>query len=183
MNDVGEEIRSRLHGGTDHEYHVVRRTIANGAVQLWEQCSICGNAPRAVKSSDPRVVRAVEIGRFDDALRDEFQRKISQEYSRRWTEEAADRERQRLIEKDQEQALWWAEYNDYLQSGDWQARRLMVLERDGHLCQGCRRERATQVHHLTYVHLGAEPLWDLIAVCTDCHERVTMIDRARRGAA
>ncbi len=32
--------------------------------------------------------------------------------------------------------------------------------------------RAEDVHHLTYARLYDEMLFDLIAVCRDCHERL-----------
>ena len=31
---------------------------------------------------------------------------------------------------------------------------------------------ATQVHHLTYAHLGDELLFELISVCDDCRKRI-----------
>jgi 5-methylcytosine-specific restriction endonuclease McrA len=63
-------------------------------------------------------------------------------------------------------------YEAYLQSDSWRARREIVFERCGGLCEGCRRQRATQVHHLTYANVGNEFLWELVAVCRECHERV-----------
>jgi 5-methylcytosine-specific restriction endonuclease McrA len=67
---------------------------------------------------------------------------------------------------------WWTTYGAYLSSEEWAERRRLVLERAGLICQGCRRARATQVHHLTYVHVGEEFLWELAAICNDCHERL-----------
>jgi 5-methylcytosine-specific restriction endonuclease McrA len=46
---------------------------------------------------------------------------------------------------------------------------------------GC-QSRATQVHHLTYRHLGNEPLFELMAICRDCHEQLTEMDRSRLGS-
>jgi 5-methylcytosine-specific restriction endonuclease McrA len=67
---------------------------------------------------------------------------------------------------------WWRQYNTYLESPEWKARRKAVLERDEFLCQGCRKQRATQVHHLTYDRKGNEMLFDLVAVCDECHEAI-----------
>lgn len=67
---------------------------------------------------------------------------------------------------------WWAEYNEYLQSPQWQVRRDDVLRRDDYLCRGCLTRRATQAHHLTYDHVGAELLFELVAICDVCHERI-----------
>ncbi len=180
---VWEEARAELHTGTDHDYQVVRRVIADGRTQLWEQCSVCGHAPRAVKAADPRVMRAVELPSFDEELRRQFEQSVSDVAFRRLSEQSTAEQRQRIIEADQAKALWLAKYNDYLQSRDWQARRLLVLERDGRLCQGCRRQPANEVHHKTYDHGFDAPLFDLVALCHPCHERITAMDRARRGAA
>jgi 5-methylcytosine-specific restriction endonuclease McrA len=34
-----------------------------------------------------------------------------------------------------------------------------------------RLKRATQVHHTTYKHVGNEFLWELRAICDECHDR------------
>jgi len=66
---------------------------------------------------------------------------------------------------------FWRWYSDYLDTDTWRVRRRLVLERAGGLCEGCRKEPATQVHHLTYDHVEHEFLWELVAVCRECHER------------
>lgn len=63
-----------------------------------------------------------------------------------------------------------AEYDAYLASAAWQERREKVLLRDGYRCQACGERDATQVHHLTYARVFSEPLFDLVAVCAECHE-------------
>src|SRR5205807_4467434 len=67
---------------------------------------------------------------------------------------------------------WQVQYASYLQSDAWREKREMVFARSGGLCEGCRLKRAVQVHHLTYEHLGNELLWELAAVCLDCHNMV-----------
>jgi 5-methylcytosine-specific restriction endonuclease McrA len=62
-------------------------------------------------------------------------------------------------------------YAEYLQSDVWREKRHQALERDEWTCQGCLERPATQVHHLTYDHVGAELLFELVSVCDDCHER------------
>jgi 5-methylcytosine-specific restriction endonuclease McrA len=52
-------------------------------------------------------------------------------------------------------------------------RRSKVGSRDSRgVCEGCREQPASEVHHLTYEHVGEEFLWELEAVCDDCHSRV-----------
>lgn len=82
----------------------------------------------------------------------------------RWHAERAER-----VERD---AQWWRDYDAYLQSPEWAERRRRVLRRAGGICEGCLTNRATQVHHLTYARVRAEMLFDLVAICGDCHERI-----------
>jgi 5-methylcytosine-specific restriction endonuclease McrA len=67
---------------------------------------------------------------------------------------------------------FWINYKEYLKSERWQNKRLKVLERDKYLCQACLRNKATQAHHLTYERVFDEPLFDLISICTPCHEKL-----------
>jgi 5-methylcytosine-specific restriction endonuclease McrA len=66
---------------------------------------------------------------------------------------------------------WQQWYQGYLQTDEWRARRQLVFKRAGGICEGCRRATATQVDHITYKHAGNEFLWELVAICRDCHER------------
>jgi len=75
------------------------------------------------------------------------------------------------------------DYQTYLRSDHWQDTRRRVLQRANGFCEGCWQRRATQVHHLTYAHRGAEFLWELVAICDPCHARLhgkTEQQRARR---
>lgn len=72
-------------------------------------------------------------------------------------------------------------HQDYLKTMAWQEKREEVLKRDDYLCQACLKKRATQVHHLTYDHFGAEPLFDLISVCGECHQAITEMDQKRKS--
>lgn len=62
-----------------------------------------------------------------------------------------------------------AEYQTYLNSNEWKAKRLKVLRRAGFKCQKCKKKQATQVHHKTYKRIFNERLSDLQAVCAKCH--------------
>ena len=65
-----------------------------------------------------------------------------------------------------------AEYDKYLRSDKWRELRWLVLERAGHICEGCGRGRAIQVHHRSYEHAGNEFLFELVALCGGCHKRL-----------
>lgn len=61
------------------------------------------------------------------------------------------------------------EYQEYIGSALWRARRRQVIDRqDGKCWCG---EPATDAHHLTYEHLGDEFPDELEALCAACHER------------
>jgi 5-methylcytosine-specific restriction endonuclease McrA len=81
-------------------------------------------------------------------------------------------------------AAWWAKYNEYLRSPQWQQKRLRVLERDGHECQammaGC-RVVANQVHHRDYIMALDAPLFDLVSVCGSCHDKITAATRSMKS--
>ncbi len=63
-------------------------------------------------------------------------------------------------------------YEEHLKSEYWKKTRLLVLKRDKNICQFCKTETATDVHHLTYKNLGHELLDELISYCRSCHEKV-----------
>ncbi len=45
------------------------------------------------------------------------------------------------------------------------------MERSGGVCEACGDAPAAQVHHLTYERIGRELLFDLAAVCLECHKK------------
>jgi len=61
-------------------------------------------------------------------------------------------------------------YKDHLKSAQWHAKWHAVMKRDNYFCKICEKARATQVHHKSYDRFGREPLIDLIAVCSQCHQ-------------
>ncbi|MDQ5852285.1 MAG: hypothetical protein M3380_09490 [Chloroflexota bacterium] len=155
-----------------HAHREMRYSIvSNGVKQYREQCLDCGELSNFLKKSDPRVMLAPEIQPVDEALR---QQKRREAFQRHLQEQEA--------RQAQHQDDWWQRYNAYLDSPAWQQKRQLVLKRDAYLCQACRMNKATQVHHLTYNHLGDEPLFELVSICRPCHDRLTMMDRRRRHA-
>jgi 5-methylcytosine-specific restriction endonuclease McrA len=69
------------------------------------------------------------------------------------------------------------QYQAYLNSPKWKAKRLKVLKKAKFKCQKCREKRATQVHHKTYKRIFNERLSDLQAVCGLCHKKIHKIDK------
>lgn len=134
---------------------VRRRTVKNGAVQIVEQCLTCGSA-RSNPIRKDLVRNVASLPAWDDSLAEQY----SEQRHREFCEE---RERQRNA--------FLAEHSEYLRTPEWRKRRALVMARANGLCEGCREQPATQVHHLTYRHWKNELLWELVAVCDACHER------------
>jgi 5-methylcytosine-specific restriction endonuclease McrA len=67
---------------------------------------------------------------------------------------------------------FWEWYSEYLNSAEWQLVRAKVMARCRGFCEGCGEARATQVHHLTYAHVGEEFLFELVGLCDACHDRI-----------
>ncbi len=75
-----------------------------------------------------------------------------------------------------------ANYQAYLRSDKWRAKRTLVMEREGGICQGCQMARADEVHHKTYAHVEDELLFELVALCSPCHRRCHFIAPWDEGA-
>lgn len=61
-----------------------------------------------------------------------------------------------------------SDYKEYIESDWWKDLRKRILIRDKHTCQIC-KNRAEEVHHLTYAHKGSEYHFELVSLCSDCH--------------
>jgi len=62
------------------------------------------------------------------------------------------------------------QYDDYIQSDEWDIRRKERLAIDEYTCQDCGVTGVSlDVHHLTYDRLGNEPMYDLLSLCRQCH--------------
>jgi len=76
------------------------------------------------------------------------------------------------------------DYERYMQSAEWAAKRAQRLAVDGHKCRTCGHTGETwplQVHHVTYERFEREDIeQDLITLCANCHEAITDAIRRRR---
>ena len=67
---------------------------------------------------------------------------------------------------------WWSWYNNYLNTDQWKELRKKVLIRENGICQGCKINKARDVHHTTYANCGDELLFQLVALCGSCHQKM-----------
>ena len=139
--------------------------MTTGGVQFKMQCLKCGKTGPALAHAKMTEEQRRNAPAVDPSIRQAYWQQRQEQRAAEWAEEKASRTGE-----------WWNRYHSYMTSPEWYDRRRRVLLRDNHRCQSCLELPATQVHHLTYRHLGNEPLFELVSVCNDCHERITALD-------
>lgn len=133
-----------------------KRMKDNGTLYAYQyQCLTCGAENGTVKASEAERLR-LPSSEWDDAL------------FKKWNDARFEAHQQ---QKQQDRAGWFKQYDKYLESPAWKAKRQKVLQRAKGVCEGCGDRPPAQVHHLTYKHVGNEFLWELVAVCNQCHDR------------
>lgn len=105
---------------------------------------------------------------FDPSIQDAFWESCKNERDREWEETERALARKKVAAK----AEWLRDHDTYLRTPEWRAKRRAVLERDGWVCQGCLKNEAEEVHHLTYDHHKNELLFELTSLCRACHLKV-----------
>ena len=144
------------------------RRQSNGVRQAWRQCLTCF---QVVGTAVKHVEVPSDAPGFDEDARDDHWQQLSEAHSKYWQEQQRQREAEFQARRDHRRE----EYRDYLTTITWARKREAVLSRDDYVCQaqmvGC-TDRASQAHHLTYDRIFDEPLFDLVAVCRNCHERL-----------
>lgn len=124
-----------------------------------KQCSNCDYQPshKYKKSDIENLEFKINTGQIKESLPDT-----------NWEEY----EVYRRFELNEIQVKRKEKYNEYLKSDEWYRIRQIVLERDKFICQGCLKNRATDVHHKNYDNLFNEVLFDLVSVCRTCHLKI-----------
>lgn len=136
-----------------------KRIIKSGATNYGMQCVNCG---RFENKGIKFFGFSLPTEFADEQIKEKFNERCQEHF--RQKQIAADEQREQVRRE------WRQRYEKYLESPQWESKRQAALKRDRWLCQGCLSRRATQVHHLTYDHLGNELLWELQSVCTECHK-------------
>lgn len=146
----------------DHSQTEVRKLIVGGnGIQIRPQCLKCGSAVgNAIrKDSSP-----ANLPPFDERLAPVFEAARAADYK--------NIVKKHLALQDRREASNQIEYHAYLASAVWAEKRRKVIERAGGICEGCRDQPAEIVHHLTYYHIYDEFLFELVALCRLCHDRI-----------
>lgn len=161
----------------DHEQTQLRKrtTVAN-TLMHGLQCLNCGRLVGNWWAKDR--VSGRQVGDWDVNLEKIFE-KSEAEYSKKYRDWRVDQDGLLQSRRDAEQekkssehSRWWSEYSDYLNSPEWKAKRKKVIERARGICEGCGINATEEVHHLTYARAGREMLFDLVALCVECHHAI-----------
>ena len=142
-----------------HEARELRhRTIKGGAKSYVRQCIRCGNTSQPVK----KEIALAELGEYvapayDNDLEVTWRNRKSAEY-----EKVNIDFRSKRVD----------DYGAYLSSETWLKKRKKILARANDICEGCGEKVATEVHHISYEHIGKEFLFELVAVCSECHHNI-----------
>lgn len=147
----------------NHEDTAIRaQTIASGGIHYVYQCQRCGQRTSyaIAKSKAISLNNGQHPPPFDNLLKEEWQNARQSEI-----DEYNNRSKAK-------KSSWWQAYNDYLNSPEWAHNRKKVIRRANGVCEGCLENPATEVHHLSYQHVGYEFMFELIALCNTCHERI-----------
>lgn len=153
-----------------HDLKKVKLICSNGTIQIKQQCTNCGDVSgNAIGGISNGEKDSLPI--LNNELRDSYFKRKSEQKSSLFNKYSAQR-------KD----AWFQSYNEYLESPEWKAKRLLVLKRDKYLCQCCLDAYATQVHHKSYEFVdlkGNEPSFDLVSICVPCHEKVERMKKQK----
>mgnify|MGYP000274206070 CR=1 FL=1 len=151
----------------EHENKEIRlRTIRGGSIQRVEQCLKCGRAVSNAYSKE----KVLELTGKENIP--EFDSELMENWEKSYAEECKSIMEGYESRKDFERAEFFQEYDKYLLSEEWAKKREKVLNRANGICEGCGENNANQVHHLTYKNVGAEFLFELVAICHECHDRL-----------
>ena len=156
-------------------FHLVKVVVAGGGIQVRDQCTHCGCLKGGAVKVSPQDRDKLPLA--DLALKE-------RRYDKKWNLFREANARINEAQSAKRKADWMAGYTQYLNSPEWREKRELVLKRDKYLCQCCLDALATQVHHKSYQFVdlaGSEPAFDLVAVCTPCHEKIEQMKRDARN--
>jgi hypothetical protein len=138
-----------------------KRRQTHGAIVL--QCMDCGsNCSNAISQKDMTKDERESIQPFDYKLREDG-----------WARQDAERKAEHLhgIKPSQNIPDDSISYKEYLRTEKWKAKRILVIQRESNLCEGCRAAPIDEIHHRTYANVGDELLFQLVGLCCVCHSK------------
>lgn len=160
-DDLAADLSSWRDSACEHAHQELRIVrIKGGSTAIRRQCQNCG---ARVGNPVPKRDAPPDTKEEDTKLRDVYEARRRSEYNEIFRRHVA-------LQKKDHTSLE-ALHAEYLKTPKWQALRAKVLNRAKGICEGCGEKPATEVHHLTYDHWRDELLFELVAVCRDCHAK------------
>lgn len=163
--EIRERISAFLEGPEcEHRWDLRRLMASDGTARYVRECVICGAQTSQIAKAklSPEQMEAAPL------VTDSETRAARR--GGRWS--AIQAVKMQMLQEVGERIRGEAqrEYQDYLHSPHWLRIRRRRMEMANGICEGCGEKPATEVHHLTYDHRGYEMLWELRAVCRECHD-------------
>jgi hypothetical protein len=161
-DELSNDLRTFYEAQCAHtKTSVRRRPYGGGAIHFCQQCLECG---RSIGTALKKT-KELENSPFWDVTAEQIYT------DHREATRLAVIQKHVRIQRDRLDGFK-REYEKYLKTEAWALRRAMVLNRAAGICEGCLGRKATQVHHKTYAHIQDEFMFELIAVCDECHQRL-----------
>lgn len=157
----------------------VKLITSAGTIQVRNQCKNCGDVSANSIGGYSKEQRE-KLPSLDQVKREGRQGKWGEMVKSFWNKVSDKRAQQQALEQQKRKH----QYNAYLNSPVWKAKRLLVLKRDNYLCQCCLDAYAIQVHHKSYQFVdlkGNEPAFDLVAICVPCHDKIEAMKKEQRN--
>ena len=164
-----EKALEMLTGCECRRLEIRYREASNSNKMYTRQCLDCG---KIVRPENGMWIKQSEISNIENIkpIDDDLAKNIS-------TTDAELRDSLRLRLREAEKSLKLEEYYEYLKSPEWKEKRQLVMDRAGYICEGCLQSRANNVHHKTYANIYNEFLFELVALCRQCHESIHDIQK------
>jgi len=149
-----------------YEPYPIRLTIVGGRKMIKMYCPDCKHTFGEILKNKPEYK---DIPEGSNEKHHEYWKNIRDQERIKTAELTEGKERLKQILSQMEFSEKYKQYQKYLLSNKWKNLREVIMKRDHYKCQICFKN-AEEIHHLTYVHLGNEYLFELVALCKKCHK-------------
>ena len=139
---------------------------------LLKQCKGCGGVVNKNLPLKSKIFGSEIADEFNEYKYEEWENAVLNDYSKI----------SGSINNSYYNASIYGQYDKYINSDNWKKSdvRLQKLKIANYICEVCNENSANEVHHKTYENFKNEKAEDLLAICTDCHEKITRESRNSR---
>ena len=156
--------------------NIKKREIKGGAFQYVMQCSTCGkNIGQAIAKKEAfHLNNGLEPPPFDNDLFTSCSDKQEAEFKAHRDHFHDEYEKLAKIfgvSDKHDRERFFDIYERHLKTEKWKKIREKVFKRANNICEGCMDREPVVAHHLTYSNVGDELLFQLVALCQECHDK------------